>query len=236
MSWQRVLAEGGVIVGSILLAFALDAWWEDRQQADELRDQLAVVADEMQSARDALQMALNAHAWNAELAAALRAELARVEPGARATVPDTLLGPLFPQTTADVTTGSLEAFIAAGGLELVPDPVVRRDLLTWRTRVEDLQDDEIHLRNFAAADLAAYLRANAAVANAESWSTRLVLSHFGVAPEVAPEKLGTVELRRDQELVNLLAARESGERGMRDSLLRMRAQAERIITAMLASQ
>ena len=45
-------------------------------------------------------------------------------------------------TTADVTTGSLEAFIAAGGLELVEDADIRGHLRDWRTRVEDLQDDE----------------------------------------------------------------------------------------------
>jgi hypothetical protein len=28
----RVLAEGVVIVGSILLAFGIDAWWEGRQE------------------------------------------------------------------------------------------------------------------------------------------------------------------------------------------------------------
>ncbi len=31
-SWRRVLVEGAVIVGSILLPFAIDAAWEDRQQ------------------------------------------------------------------------------------------------------------------------------------------------------------------------------------------------------------
>ena len=28
--WLRVFVEGVVIVGSILLAFGIDAWWEDR--------------------------------------------------------------------------------------------------------------------------------------------------------------------------------------------------------------
>jgi hypothetical protein len=32
LSWSRVLIEGLVIVGSILLAFGIDAWWEGRQE------------------------------------------------------------------------------------------------------------------------------------------------------------------------------------------------------------
>ena len=31
--WRRLSLEAGAIVGSILLAFAIDAWWEDRKEA-----------------------------------------------------------------------------------------------------------------------------------------------------------------------------------------------------------
>jgi len=31
--WVRALLEGLVIVGSILLAFGIDAWWEGRSEA-----------------------------------------------------------------------------------------------------------------------------------------------------------------------------------------------------------
>lgn len=32
--WRRIAVEGIAIVASILLAFAIDAWWEDRQRAE----------------------------------------------------------------------------------------------------------------------------------------------------------------------------------------------------------
>ena len=36
--WKRLTAEGMAIIVSILLAFGIDAWWEDRQQQhDETR-------------------------------------------------------------------------------------------------------------------------------------------------------------------------------------------------------
>ena len=31
MGWPRLLVEGVAIVASILLAFGIDAWWQDRQ-------------------------------------------------------------------------------------------------------------------------------------------------------------------------------------------------------------
>ena len=44
--WLRVFVEGVVIVGSILLAFGLQAWWEGREETKSERDYLArIVAD-----------------------------------------------------------------------------------------------------------------------------------------------------------------------------------------------
>lgn len=232
--WFRVFAEGAVIVGSILLAFALDAWWDNRNREDELREQLGVVAGEMRSAREALQRSLNVHDLNADLAERLLSLLGPAAEGSEVVVSDTLVGLLLPQVTSDVTTGSLDAFIADGGLELVEDLEVRRELLDWPTQIQDLQDDEVYLRNFAAADLASYLRANAAVANAELRSVPLLLSLFGVGPAVDPDLIGTVTLRREQQLLNLLAARESGERGLRRGLVQMLDQAARIVAALEA--
>lgn len=230
--WVRVFVEGVVIVGSILLAFSLDAWWDNQNREDELREQLEVVTREMQSAREALQRALDAHDMNAHLAAHLTSALGRVPEGSEVVVSDTLVGPLLPQVTADVTTGSLDAFIAAGGLELIEDVDIRRHLLDWPTRIQDLLDDETYLRNFAAAELASFLRANSAVANAELQSIPWLMGRFGKGPQLAPDLIGTVTLRREQQLMNLLAARESGERGIRYGLVEMLDQAALIVAAL----
>jgi hypothetical protein len=230
--WLRIFVEGGVIVGSILLAFALDAWWDNRNREDELRGQLEVVAREMQSAGEALQRALGAHDLNAHLAEHLTSAVGGVAEGSEVVVSDTLVGPLLPQVTADVTTGSLDAFVAAGGLELIEDVDIRRHLLEWPTQIQDLLDDETYLRNFIAADLASYLRANSTVANAELQSIPWLMGRFGAGPQVDPDLLGTVTLRREQQLMNLLAARESGERGIRYGLVAMLDQTALIVAAL----
>jgi hypothetical protein len=230
--WLRVLLEGAVIVGSILLAFALDAWWDRQNRHDELREQSAVVAREMQSASEALQQALNAHDLNAHLAEHIASTLQEVAEGSTVPMSDTLVGPLLPQVTADVTTGSLHAFIAAGGLELIEDPDIRVELLGWPTRIEDLKDDEIYLRNFAAADLVSYLRANYPVANAELLSLSILRSKFAGGPPVPSSRLSTIALRREQQLLNLLAAREAGERAIRIGLIEMLDQAARVTAAL----
>lgn len=233
--WLRVGVEGVVIVGSILLAFALDAWWDDRNREDELLAQLEVVAGEMQSTQAALQRVLNGHAVKADLAEHLTSALSQVAEGSEVGVSDTLVGRLFLQATADVATESLDVFIAGGGLELIEDPGIRGELLAWPSRIDDLLDDEIYLRDFAAADLISYLRANAAVANAQLQAISWMRQARG-GPQVAPDLLGTVTLRRERQLMNLLAAVESEERELQSVLVNMLDQVARIVAALEESR
>ena len=43
LPWKRLITEGAVIVGSILLAFAIDAWWDGHKDADDLREILSLI-------------------------------------------------------------------------------------------------------------------------------------------------------------------------------------------------
>jgi len=49
IEWRRLLVEGVVILVSILLAFGIDAWWEERQDADEANDQIDRVLAELET-------------------------------------------------------------------------------------------------------------------------------------------------------------------------------------------
>lgn len=54
--WLRIFAEGTAIVVSILLAFAIDAWWENRREvaAEQLR--MNALVEEFQAARAQLEL------------------------------------------------------------------------------------------------------------------------------------------------------------------------------------
>jgi hypothetical protein len=52
--WSRILLEGIVIVGSILLAFGIQAWWDQRQERIAEAEYLAAVRDEIERNLDAL--------------------------------------------------------------------------------------------------------------------------------------------------------------------------------------
>ena len=55
MPLGRLIIEGTVIVFSILLAFAIDAWWDGRQEEDAQIERLARVAAELQSNSERIQ-------------------------------------------------------------------------------------------------------------------------------------------------------------------------------------
>jgi len=64
MEWERLLVEGLVIVASILLAFAIDAWWENRLEQQAEKHQLLSIlaeldtnAERIQEKRDTLAVA-----------------------------------------------------------------------------------------------------------------------------------------------------------------------------------
>ena len=49
INWRLLFAEGLAIVVSILLAFAIDAWWEDRSDRQQLNNGLVNLQTELRS-------------------------------------------------------------------------------------------------------------------------------------------------------------------------------------------
>ena len=79
ISWKRLAVEAAAIVASILLAFAIDAWWENRQdRADELLILRALKAEFQENAQ-VLPIFIRSHSNAAASAAALIEGLRKVD-------------------------------------------------------------------------------------------------------------------------------------------------------------
>jgi hypothetical protein len=50
--WKRLFAEGVAIIVSILLAFGIDAWWEDRRQEHDETVLLQAILDDLEEKKD----------------------------------------------------------------------------------------------------------------------------------------------------------------------------------------
>ena len=136
-----MLSEGVVIVASILLAFGLQAWWDQTQERKAERETLEGLRTDFEWDLRNLDGILAAHGrW--ESAGAHLDSLSRLRD---ATVPPDSVGPylsaLLGRRTFDSQGGTLEALIASGGLGLLANPELRALLVRWQRSVRDLEEE-----------------------------------------------------------------------------------------------
>ena len=146
LPWLRIVAEGSAIVVSILLAFAIDAWWA-RQAEAEHRDALleSLHADFTVSQAHLAQW----RAGNERIHAALtrfRERLVATPPGAELIVPEDWLIAAVSTPTYSPTDATLQAAISSGQLDLIRDQELRSLLALWRQQVDDTAEDELLVR------------------------------------------------------------------------------------------
>lgn len=129
--WARILVEGVVVVISILLAFGIDAWWDQRQGRDAERVLLAGLVNDFEATmriveedRDRLEEAAGTTEELMSFGASRRTEIS----AARA---DTLLAQALPGRPFLPADASLTALVNSGGLSLISNPELRAKLVEW---------------------------------------------------------------------------------------------------------
>jgi hypothetical protein len=129
--------EGVVIVGSILLALALDAWWDGVQEREERESVLAALRADFSNTAAHLEqshaMSVAALASSDTLLAILDGRAGSVEVPV-ATVVNAIRPP-----TPDPPLGALQALLSSGRLSLVGDDDLRAALAEWPSALADLQ-------------------------------------------------------------------------------------------------
>lgn len=139
--------EGLVVVASILTAFALDAWWDARMEGASLRLELEVVAQELSDNRSALEQRLQGHKYQiSSIDRIVELHSANSGSGSIEVFDSLLFRASVTSPTTDPSAGAIEALIASGRISLVQDVELRRFLAGFRSRVEDVREDELGAR------------------------------------------------------------------------------------------
>ena len=202
--WLRVFVEGVVIVGSILLAFGIQAWWDGRQDELQLRRGLAGVLEELSAVATVMEFdgALRQRALsNTE---ALQSLVQEEGVSQTLAVPDTLLVGLFSDYVSDHPTAMAEAFISSGYLDAVQNDVLRRSLLSWIALLQDHRDDETRASEFGSLELGPYLREEFDVVRAQAVQRAWARGQLASSP--GGGQLAT-SIRADTRLRNLVGRR-----------------------------
>lgn len=161
--------EGAAIVVSILLAFAIDAWWEERSLQIEEQQVLQGLRSEFHSTREVLSAHLREHLLDVKtLENFLSASGSSGVEEAGMIVDATLIALLNPPTS-DVGNGTLDALLGSGRIEILANKILRAKLAAWEGVMDEVRDDqvlnvksvfEIHIPYFVTNNIPAGLALN----------------------------------------------------------------------------
>jgi len=144
--WLRVFVEGVVIVGSILLAFGIDAWWDTRQEREEEQQILRGLQADFEANLQQLNEMIEAHM---EFNRALIALESKADEELLAVPADSVDGYIRAITVAgtfNARDGTLDGVLASGNLDLIRMASLRDVLVAWKNMVEDGEEEATELR------------------------------------------------------------------------------------------
>jgi hypothetical protein len=142
--WLRVFVEGVVIVGSILLAFGIQAWWDERQDRLEEQRLLANVHADFIETREIIGAAVAGHRVRMREILAL-AEFGRAPESLRPPTfdpPQRIIGAFTGVTTTYPKTGALDGALASGCLDLVSNSELRSALAEWPRTLSEFTEQQ----------------------------------------------------------------------------------------------
>lgn len=137
--WARVGVEATAIVGSILLAFAIDAWWDARVEHNRSVAILNTIAAEFVEVERQLGL------QETKLLAMRKAVsdlLPHIGPDAPLQPADSLYGLIdysFRASQIELPTSSLQALLVSGELSAVSGYELKARLAAWPAQVSDLR-------------------------------------------------------------------------------------------------
>ena len=143
--WARTIAEGVVIVVSVLIALAADAWWDGRRDRAGESARLSAVRSELQDARLTYEGLVDVIASRTHLIAEVIRESSHYT--ASSARLDSVFFQLGPWSDPSPPTAAVDDALSGGGLSLIRSAEVRRSLGRYRTSVEAVRAEAQALRD-----------------------------------------------------------------------------------------
>ena len=132
----RMIGETVAIVLSILLAFAIDAWWQDRAEYREETSALRALRDEFEANREVLERFI---AFHSDLQSSARAVLQlAADPTAETAAEEVdrlIVDITWWGSPVSFESAALDAVILGAKLDLLDNEALRRMLADWRSQL-----------------------------------------------------------------------------------------------------
>jgi len=133
-AWRHPVMEGLTVLAGILIAFAIDAWWDGRVQSGQAESHLSALVDELEAADSVyLTMLTYLDLHDARVTRILaEAESYSGNP----LVMDSLLFSLGPYATSNAPMAAFDDLEGGGGLATIESAELRRAIAAYRRTVE----------------------------------------------------------------------------------------------------
>lgn len=141
--WSRIILEGGAIIISILLAFSIDAWWDDRQQRASDIAHLQGVMNELRSHRTLLAEAMDSHRATVDRGYELFELLASDQSPAAKVRTAEAIDLLFNFYRINAPFGSLQTAISSGAIARMADVDLASAIASWPNTIDDLLEEQV---------------------------------------------------------------------------------------------
>ena len=198
--WARILFEGVVIVISILLALALDAWWDGVKGREAGREYLIALRAELKTVQAEVQSDQEARTRRFEAMEALLSTI-HAEPAASQDSVTMLLRSLWGSVRLNPPSAVLEDLQTSGSL--VSSGAIMAELLQYRQRMSRLMWQEERLQETWESELRPYLIDHTDV-------LRHIPRTYGITDDQLPAPFygtGYESALRDRTFQNLLLVR-----------------------------
>ena len=168
--WPRILAEGGAIVVSILLAFGIEAWWSARHLHLEEQNVLRQLTAEFQTNAHLLAERRQNHE---EILRATQLVLSVTGPELDQEIAESpevraAIDRMTRWWTYDPQMGVISGLTQSGRLSIISSDSLRNSLAAWPSRVQDLVEDEIFTQQVTANQLEPFISDTVAMRNVVS--------------------------------------------------------------------
>ncbi|MFV1988844.1 MAG: hypothetical protein ACC682_16350 [Gemmatimonadota bacterium] len=168
-----LLLQSLAVIVSILIAFALDAWWAERSLRRDLLDDLVSVTQELETNVVTLEVEALFHRTAIASIDVLVGRIDDADGAPWLTVPDTVASFAFvfpPSYEASIT--AVRALISSGGLSRLRDPRLKQILGNFEAQAENIREGELGARRLAMEEIVPLF-----------WETPDLASSFGRAVE-----------------------------------------------------
>lgn len=214
-----------MIIASILLALALDAWIAERERQAQERVELRALRTDFSRQIEALKRLQSNNDVKLEK---MRLLLANAAKGAAVPVPvvDSAVRALINAPSFDPGATTMESLLASGRLSLIHDFELRAALVEWQGVVDEVKDNELLLREFVRQSVVPYLAARHAPLG-RAFSTHRDWPAPPLDPATAEERYNRI--LSDPEFEALLSYRFTWTLGSREEYEQAIGRAERIL-------